>query len=62
MSVVRMRRVGAKGEDDMGEKRNRLGIEDLVRFRIRPNALNERVRNNPNPNKLRKETGHWKKT
>jgi len=32
MSVDRMRRVGAKGEDDMGEKRNRLGIEDLVRL------------------------------
>ena len=44
MSVVRMRRVGAKGEDDMGEKRNRLGIEDLVRFRIRPNALNDNLK------------------
>ena len=32
MSVVRMRRVGAKGEDELGEKRNRLGIEDLVRL------------------------------
>jgi len=32
MSVERMRRVGAKGEDKLGEKRNRLGIEDLVRL------------------------------
>ena len=32
MSVVRMRRVGAIREDELGEKRNRLGIEDLVRL------------------------------